>query len=160
MKILLSLYELNSTYQELITLDLEPEDMILALNSIEGDIKDKANNIGKVVNTLQGEQLVLKNEIKRLQAKIKASESKETNIKQYLSDNLKSMNIDKLDCELFKFSFRKSTSLKIDDNTLVPAIYKESIVTEKIDNATIKKLLKTESVPGCHLEEKQNMQIK
>jgi len=157
---MLSLYELNETYQQLLTMDIEENDMIAALNSLEGDIKDKANNIGKVINSLKAEQLVYENEIKRLQAKLKTSKTKETNLKDYLSNNLQSMGIGKLECELFKYSFRKSTSLEIDDNTLIPAEYKESIVTEKIDKAAIKKKFKTETVPGCHLVEKQNMQMK
>ena len=157
---MISLYELSETYQQLLTMDVEEEDMIASLNSLEGDIKAKANNIGKVINSLQAEQLVYETEIKRLQAKLKASSNKESSIKEYLSNNLESMGIQKLECELFKFSFRKSTSLQIDDVSLVPQQYKEVVTTEKINKADIKKMFKTESVPGCSLLEKQNLQIK
>ena len=162
---MLNLYELNTTYQELITLDLEPEDMIVALNSIEGDIKTKANNIGKVVNTLQGEQLILENEIKRLQGKLKASKGKETNIKTYLSDNLKAMNIDKLECELFKYSFLKSESVVITDVYRIPDKYMVKKVTSAPDKKLLKEAIKKaketgNGIDGCCLEIKQNMQIK
>ncbi len=157
---MISLYELNEAYQQLITLEIEPEDLISALNSIEGDIKEKANNIGKVVNSLKSEQLVYENEIKRLQAKLKASKTKETSIKKYLSDNLQEMNIDKLDCELFKYSFRKSESVVIDNLESIPAAYINESVVRTPDKKFIKASLKNGDIEGCHLETKQNMQMK
>ena len=70
------------------------------------------------------------------------------------------MGIDKLDAGLFKFSFRKSTTVEFTDKDIVPAIYKESVVTEKINKAAIKIAFKIGSVPGARLEEHKNLQMK
>jgi hypothetical protein len=157
---MLSLYELNETYQQLVTLDADEEALKNILDAIEGDVKVKANNIGMVINTLKSEQLILETELKRLQAKLKASETKETNIKQYLSENLKAMGISKLDCELFKFSFRKSESVIIDNLELIPTAYVNESVVRTPDKKFIKASLEKGTIEGCHIETKHNLQVK
>ena len=154
------LYEINQAYQELLNLELEQEDFELALNSINMELESKAENIGYVLQELKGNVNTLDNEIKRLQAKKQALNNKIDTLTNYLSTNMLQMDVKKIDTPLFTFSFRKSESIVIDDNTLVPAIYKESVVTEKIDKRALKKAFKEESIPGCHIEVKQNLQLK
>lgn len=156
----MKLYELTEAYGALINLDLEEQDINTALESLEGTVAEKAEGIAMVMRTLEAEQDAYTKEIARLNDLKGKAKKKQDSMKDYLSYNLQEMNIDKLDAGLFKFSFRKSTSLEIDDNTLVPAVYKKSITTEKIDKAAIKKAFKTEEVPGCHLETKKNLQMK
>jgi len=158
---MLSLYELTEAYYDLINMDLEPEDLVTALNSIEGDIKQKANNIGKVINSLASEQLVYENEIKRLQGKLKASKTKETNVKQYLSDSMKNLNLDKIQSELFKFSFRKSESVVIEQQSEIPEEFVNFKEVATVDKKELKKWLKDgHTCIGAKVEVKQNLQIK
>jgi hypothetical protein len=55
--------------------------------------------------------------------------------------------IEKLELDLFKLSFRKSDSLEIIDEALIPDVFKEKIITEliKIDKNKIKEFIKTGS---------------
>ena len=156
----MKIYEINETYAQLMNLDLEQEDLELALGSINTELTDKAENIGYILVNMQSDTIALDNEIKRLQAKKQALNGRIDSLKDYLANSMLLTNNLKIETPLFKFSFRKSTQLVIDDNTLVPAKYKESVVTEKIDKAAIKKDFKSGSVPGCHVEEKQNLQLK
>ena len=66
----------------------------------------------------------------------------------------------KIETPLFKFSFLKSSRLIVDDESKVPAKYKTIVKTVKIDKAAIKKEYKDKKVKWCHIEEKQNLQVK
>lgn len=156
----MKLYELTETYQALLNLDLDNDDMATALESLQGTIEEKAEGTLMVIKTLEAEQDAYTKEITRLKELKDKASNKASNLKEYLSFNLQQMDILKLDTPLFKLSFRKSTVLKFDDTTLIPAIYKESVTTEKIDKSAIKKAFKNEDVPGCHIEVNQNLQIK
>ena len=58
------------------------------------------------------------------------------------------------------FKTRKSTTLVIDNEELVPKKYIKTVITTKIDKAQIKKDLKTEEIPSCYLMENKNLMIK
>ena len=156
----MKLYEINETYQQLLDLELSDEDFKLALQSIEVELTDKATNIGYIMQNMDSDVIALDNEIKRLQAKEQVINKRYDELKQYLSETMQNMGTKKIETPLFTFSLRKSEKMIIDDNTLIPAIYKESIVTEKIDKKALKNAYKEESLPGCHIEINQNLQVK
>ena len=110
---------------------------------------------------LEEEQNAYKSEIDRLKALQDKAKKKADQMKQYLSMNLQEMNINKLDAGLFKLSFRKSESVVIDDLSTVPTEYIKEKVTQSADKTAIKKAIKEGLViGGCHLETKQNLQVK
>jgi len=61
---------------------------------------------------------------------------------------------------LFKLSFRKSESVKIDNEELIPNIYVREELVSTVNKKELKQALKNGEVPGCHIETKQNLQIK
>ncbi len=155
------MYELQETYNDMMCLDLTEEEMDLALNSLKDSVEEKAENIAMILNQFEAEKNMYDNEIKRLTAKKKAIDSKASKLKEYLATSLQSMNIDKLQGKLFEFSFRKSESVTIDDETLIPKEFIKVKTTESADKTAIKKALKLFiPIEGCHLEIKQNLQIK
>jgi hypothetical protein len=156
----MKLYEINETYQQLLDLELSEEDFQLALQSLEVELTDKATNIGYIMQNMDSDVIALDTEIKRLQAKKQAIKGRYDGLKQYLSETMQNIGEKKIETPLFTFSLRKSEKMIIDDNTLIPAIYKESIVTEKIDKKALKKAYKEESLPGCHIEVNQNLQVR
>ena len=156
----MKMYELQQAYTDILELDLEEQDLESVLGSLQDSIKEKAENIAKVINQIEAEGVAFDNEIKRLQAKKTASYTKVSKLKEYLSEGLQSMNIDKLQGELFKFSFRKSESVVIDDEEKVPADFVIIKEVKTISKTEIKKAFKLGLVEGCHLEVKQNLQIK
>jgi len=157
---MLKLYEITEAYTDLMDLELDNEDLLLALESLTGSVAEKAEGIAMVMRTLEAEQDAYKKEIDRINALKNKSKKTQDSMKDYLSYNLQQMGIDKLDAGLFKFSFRKSTTVEFTDKDIVPAIYKESVVTEKINKAAIKIAFKIGSVPGARLEEHKNLQMK
>ncbi|MDB4302093.1 siphovirus Gp157 family protein [bacterium] len=157
----MQLYEINATYQELLNLDLEPEDLELALKGIKTSLVDKVTNIGYIMQNMNSDVIALKAEQVRLKAKETAIKNRSESLKQYVSDTMLEMDEKKIETPLFTFSFRKSQTVEFDDKDLIPTIYKESIVTEKIDKNNLKKILKTgELIVGCHLQDHSKLQVK
>ncbi len=157
----MKLYELATTYQEILEMDLEGEQLDEMLSILEDDVADKAENIAKVMRTLEVEGVAYDDEIKRLQAKKQACTKKSTRLKDYLDVMLKSMEIKKLDGKLFKFSYRKSESVKLTDESKLPELYVKTKTTTSADKTAIKKALKAgEVIEGAEIEVKQNLQIK
>ncbi len=156
----MKLYELAQTYTEIMDLDVDKDTMKTMLDALEIDVKEKAVNIAHLMNNNSGDVLVLDEEIKRLQAKKAAIKGKDDNLKEYLSYMLQNMDIKKLETPLYKFSFRKSESVKVIEKD-VPVQYKKVKTTKSIDKVAIKKALKSgEVIEGCTLEVKQNLQVK
>ena len=157
----MKMYELTEAYQNLMELDLEPEQLQEALASIQGDIAEKAENIAKAMRTMELEENALTEEINRLQAMVKTRKNRRESLKSYLDMNLKAADVKKLEAGTFKFSYRKSTSVKIADEDAIPEEYKTEKVTVSVSKNDIKKALNNGVViPGAELEEKQNLQIK
>jgi len=156
----MNLYELTEAYAQLLQLDLEEQDMVTALDSIQGTVAEKAEGILMVMKTLEAEQDAYTKEIVRLNDLKTKSKKKVDSMKEYLSYNLQQMDIKKLDTALFKLSFRKSESVVIDDQTQLPKEYIKVKTTESPDKTALKKALKDGDVKGCHIETKQNLQVK
>ena len=75
--------------------------------------------------------------------------------------SLERREISKLETARNKLSFRKSTSLVVEDEKLVPRKYINKVVTEKIDKKAITDVIKSgKNVKGCYLQENYNLQIK
>ena len=159
-----TLFEITQEVQELASLleegELTPElEQQLAITRDELDAK--AENYVKVIRQVEGDISVIDAEIKRLQG-IKEAKVKVVNrMKESLSTAMTAFMVDKIETSLMKLFFRKSESVEILDDSLVPDQYKLSRVVVNPDKILIKKLIKSgESVPGAEVVEKFNLQIK
>lgn len=93
----MSLYDLTADWQQVYDMeDLDAETWMDTLESIEGEIKDKAVNIGYVVKNLEADEVALATEIKRLQEKKKAVVNKKQNLKDYLQNSMYAVGIRKI----------------------------------------------------------------
>ena len=155
------LYELTATYQEILDMDLDSDSLETVLASLTDTVQEKAENIGKLIAQLNAESEAYRVEIDRLTTKKRMAESKADQVKSYLDYNLKQMGIAKLETPLFKFSYRKSEQVVIDDTESLNDTYKRFKTVVDIDKAAIKLAVKSGIVvTGAHIEEKQNLQIK
>jgi len=157
----LKLYEITQTYQDILDLDLDSDSLETVLASLTDTVQEKADNIGKLIAQLNAEAEAYRVEIDRLNTKKRMAESKADQVKSYLDYNLKQMGIAKLETPLFKFSYRKSESVVIDDTEALNDTYKRFKTVVDIDKVAIKLAVKNGLVvTGAHIEEKQNLQIK
>lgn len=158
------LYEINQTLLNL----KETEDGIICTLTGElltaADLKKLAvekdtviENIACWYKELETDADGIDAEIKRLQDRKKAKKNKAEQLKKVLADELAGKKFETSKCAM---SFRKSTSVAVDNEDIIPSGY---LVAQKpkVDKTAIKKALNAGiEVAGCRLETKNNLQIK
>lgn len=159
----MKLYELKENYIELMGL-LDNEEVTLdevadTLDAINDELPVKVDNICRLMKSCESHAAVYKEEAKRLTALAKAAETKADNLKRYIDETFKGMNVTKMDTELFKLSYRKSESVNVTDVDALPVDYTK--VTIAPDKTAIKKAIKDGvEVTGAELVTNQNLQIR
>lgn len=166
----MKLYELAMNYRalmEAIDNDELPEEAIAdTLEAVTGEIEDKADNIACMLKSLDAEIVAIKAEETRLAERRKAKESAKERIKQYLSDMLLGIGIDKVETARNKITFRKSESVELDEDTFFEWACKNgshllTYTAPKPNKTEIKKALKAgEEIEGATIVSSQNIQIK
>lgn len=158
------LYEINQTLLNL----QETEDGIICTLTGElltaADLKKLAVEKDEVIESLacwykecKTNANGIHDEVKRLQEREKCYENKAEQLKKVLADELAGKKFETAKCAM---AFRKSTSVAIDDEDIIPSGY---LVAQKpkVDKTAIKKALNAGiEVAGCRLETKNNLQIK
>lgn len=150
------LYKLTEKYKSIQEMDFDPQVINDTLESIEGDIEAKAQNIGFVNANMTARIEAIDHEVKRLQAMKKVEQNKQNALKDYLRHNMQQCNINKIECDLFNITLRKPVDVcVIDDAEKVPQDYWK--VVKSVDKALVKKALKDgHSVDGARLEKGQH----
>ncbi|MFQ9546396.1 MAG: siphovirus Gp157 family protein, partial [Clostridium sp.] len=125
---MMKLYELTQNYlnlQELLENPEIPAEMIeTALNEVGGQIEDKAENIAKLIKTLEADVSGFKAEEKRLADRRKSLENRVTGLKNYIDNSMKVTGKNKFKGQLFSFSIQKNPpSLNVEDEKLIPEEY-------------------------------------
>jgi len=154
--------EMQSIMNELIEnggeLTPELESMLMIT---ESQLKEKAVNYAMVIRSMDYETNVIDEEIKRLQALKKTRQNAIERLKSALTNAMQQCDMDAIETPTNKISFRKSQSLEILDETLVPKQYKTQVITTKIDKNAIKQDIKNGiTVHGVELLTNKNLQIK
>ena len=133
---------------------------IQKLDELELAIEDKAKWIAIITKRLESYTDTIDNEIKRLQALKKSYNSNAEHLKNYLGYNLSKLDKKELETDLFKFSFRSSTSVEVDESLLEDK-YKKEVIKLTPDKTLLKKELKEwKEIKGAKLVEKNNLQIR
>ena len=128
-----------------------------ALDALQMDFNDKAENIALWIKNLDAEADAVKNQKLIFAARQKAVENKRDSLKEYLATCLqgKAFKTDRV-----KVSYRKSEVIAVQNIEKVPTEFLK-YAAPTVDKAEVKKEIKAgKVVPGCVLESKQNIQIK
>lgn len=163
-----SLYEINKEYihalEQGFIVDEETGEIFFdkeALEKIDGDFKEKADNIACYIKDLEAFTTALDTEKKALDKRLKANKEKVSQLKEYLSQALNLREINKLETARNKITFRKSTSVDVLDEDAIDFKYFKEVVEKKLDKKTLlADLKKGAEVQGARLLEKQNIQVK
>ena len=164
----MKLYELTNDYLALMSAidnDEIPEEAIAdTLEAIVGSVEDKADNISCILKNLEAEITAIKAEEDKLAKRRKAKENSYERMKEYLSESLQKMGIDKIETARNKITFRKSEKVVCDEKFLTWALnLRDDLVTfsePKANLTAIKKAIKDgEEIVGAELQIKQNIQI-
>lgn len=160
----MKLFEINEAIERCVidgenVVDTETGEVldVEALDNLKMAFSEKAENIAMFIRNLDAEVTALKEQKNIFAARQKAAENKRDSLKEYLAMCLqgKPFKTDRV-----KVGFRKSEAVKITEQDKVPESYLV-YSAPTVDKAGVKKALKSgETVPGCVLEEKQNIQVK
>lgn len=153
----MNLYDIDDAI--LSCVDMETGEIIDAekLDELKMEKERKIRNIACWVKDLNAEADALKKEKEGFATREKAARHKADSLKAYLASYLggKAAKGDE-----YQISFRASKAAEIVDENEVPAVYRIP-QPDKIDKAGILTALKAgESVAGCALIERKNIQIK
>jgi len=128
------------------------------LNSLESERNIKADSIAYLVKIANESQNSIKDEITRLNERKTMFLKQENKLKELLAYLLQG---EKLKTDRFTFSYRKSTSVHILDESLIPAEFLKIKETVTVDKMAIKKMLVDfETVAGAELETKNSLTVK
>lgn len=153
-----NLYEIKKEILD--TIDLETGEIIDTekFNNLQIEFNDKIENIALWYKNLLSEAAAYKAEEEVFKHKMKTAQNKAESLKKYLDSALggRKFNTVKVDV-----TYRKSTSVDVEDVEKLPDDYKKSVTTISADKTAIGKALKSgELVQGASLVENNNIQIK
>lgn len=160
-----NLYQLTNKYETVLNMLYDEEideQMILdTLESIEGEIEDKADGYAKIIKELEARRDARKAEAKRLTESAKVFENRVNTLKSNLFNAMKTTGKTKFATDLFSFNITKNGGkqpLTIDGE--VPKEYTKTVIendTDKIRQA----LENGKKLPFAHLEPRgESLRIK
>lgn len=138
--------------------EISPEiDEKLQINQF--NLIEKTTNYVHVIKTLDSECDIIDIEIKRLQELKKQRSNFTQSLKDRLKNAMQAMELTEIKTALNKINFRKSESVEIIDESILPN--NVLIYEPKIDKKKIKEIIKNGGqVFGAKIVENQNLQIK
>lgn len=164
----MNLYTL-STELELLQVELLNEDnteeQIKLIEERIIELLDKQENKYENILKLRANKLaqdkMLDDEIERLQKKRKPIKSTISRLENYLDESLKMNGISDLEVWTFSLSYRRSESVEITDEALLPTEFVKIKETKTPDKIAIKKAIGAgQPVTGATIKENFNLQIK
>jgi hypothetical protein len=163
-----SLYVLAGHYraveQKLLDSDVDPQTIADTLESLSGDLEEKATNVACFIRNLESSAEQIKQAEKQMADRRKSLETKAESMKRYLKENMQRTGITKVECPYFAISLKKNPpAVVIDDASAIPADY--MVTPPAPPPAPDKKLIAQAikdgyEVPGAHLETGERVEIK
>lgn len=161
------LYDIAERYKNLEELEenenLDKEtiaEIFKAKDSVNGEMKIKYENIGRLIRNLTAKAEMIGKEEKFLATKKKRTEKNVKNLKLYLYDCLKLTNKQKIETDLFKFSIQKNQpALMIEDEKNIPEefFYNEKVLDKNLLKEKLKEGLE---ITGASLKQSESLRIR
>jgi len=161
----MKLYELTQNYlnlQELLEDPTVPVEVINeALNEVGEQLEDKAENIAKLIKTMEVEVAGYKEEETRLAARRKSLETSAKNLKVYLEEAMRVVDKPKIKGKLFSFSIQKNpASVEVLDESVIPKELFNTPVPVLDKKETLIRLKAGEEIPGVILKQTESLRIR
>lgn len=152
----MNICELTGNYEHLLNMlydeDVDEKVLLDTLESIEGDIEDKADGYAKIIKELEAQSKARKEEAKRLTESAQTMDNRIKMLKSNLFNCMKITGKTKFTTNLFSFNIVKNggkQALTIDGG--VPEEYTKTVIEN--DTSKIRQALENgESLPFAHLE--------
>ena len=127
----------------------------------EGELQNKSQSYGYLIKSMEYDVNTIDSEINRLEGLKRVRNNTIKRLKTVLSDSMQQFEVEELKTPTLKINFRKSQTVEILDEDLIPKEFKTVKVTTSISKAEIKKAIKNgELVVGADLIDHKKIQIK
>lgn len=162
----MKLYEIPEEYRKVlegVQVDEETGEILGtdALVEFAGDLNETIKNTGLYLFELDSEAQQIDAQIKRLKARKDGMKRRADTLKNLMLDAMTSSGLKKVSDPLVTVYLSKSTATIVDEMDILPKDLLRVKVETSPDLIAIGKKLKAgEVVPGAHLEERQNVNIK
>ncbi len=158
------LYELSQNYKNLEELldnpDIAEEVIKEALSELDEEWETKAENLAKLIKSLDVDVKGLKEEEQRLVARRKSLENRIAGLKTYLEDNMKVVGKDKIKGKVFTLYIQQNKpSLDIVDEFMIPEKY-FVVKREVAKNELLNDLKQGIEVPGATIKQTASLRIR
>jgi hypothetical protein len=143
--------------------DLDEQTIADTLESIGGDLQEKAVNVAKFFRNMEAMADQIKQAESQMAERRKAIEKRAASLKAYLKENMERAGITKIECPFFVVSIAQNPeAVTVDDESLIPRDYfKEIPATFQLDKTLCKQALKDGfDVPGARLTRGTSLRIK
>lgn len=125
------------------------------------EINEKFESYCKAIKSYEAAISGFKTEIERLKARKETAEKAITHMKDAMLNAISVFGLTKVHAGIFTIGTRKSQSLDVLDESLIPDMYKNKVTTIKVDKNAIKDAIKNgEDVEGVFLNDNTNIVIK
>ena len=166
----MTLYELTGQWQQLLEWaedgEVDEQTLTDTLESLEGEIEDKADGYAKVLQQLKADSEAIRAEVDRLTERKRTIESRILRLKESLMTAMQTTGKTKIQTQLFRFHIAKNPEAVVLDKG-IEAIPDEYIIqpAPQIDKKAIRAALIAGKDEGlkfefAHLEQKERVDIK
>lgn len=161
-----SLFDISQRYVNILELcenpEITPEMLEESLQSMEGELNDKLENIVAFIRSLEGDVAVIDNEVARLQARKKTINNKISSLKAYMEDCLRMLDLKRVKTSLNTISIQNNPpSVNIVNEDLIPNEFKSVEQVVKIDKKAILKAIKeNKEIEGAEIKTSSSIRIR
>jgi predicted nucleic acid-binding Zn-ribbon protein len=165
---------MNPSNKSLFQIQSELMSLFNAIEEAEGEItQEQSEQLTITRGELQQKGLNYVHYIKKLEQDLELAKVYEEQIKSWknkktkMIERLKDALLDAvkihgtIETDIFKISTRKSESVEVNDEQIIPMYYFSSKLVKTLDKAKVKEdIKKGETIPGVELRENKNLSIK
>lgn len=163
-----TLYSLTAEYraaaERLHDLDLDDQTIADTLESMQGAIEVKAQNVAFMVRNFEALADQIKAAEEAMSARRKAMEARAARIRSYLLGNMLACGISKIECPEFRIAVQNNPpSVVIDSEGLIPSEFMTAPEPPqpRANKKAIAEAIKAgREIPGAHLETSSRLVIK
>jgi hypothetical protein len=163
-----NLYELMGDFEALQSAmdnegvsDEELTTLLDAVDEAKGSLRDKLDNICRLLRNVDGDVDKFKNEERRIGARRKAMENKKERVREWVKSTMDVLAVDKMKTDIFEVSIVAGAErVIVVDEEKVPEEYLR--VKTTVDIAKVKQAYKQdgEIVPGCDIVAVPSLRIR
>ena len=158
-----TLYEIEEVFKGLLEYAEENDgditEIVGELEAVRADFETKAENYWRMIKNLNAQADALKAEKQKLEQKQRRAERLADSLKERMANAMQTFEKDKVKTQFGSFSFRKSTSVEILDETVIPDDFFR--VKKEVQKSVIADAIKAgDVVPGATLKENRNLQVR